>query len=92
MGKKVNRDREKVLSKTDIKANNILKAVEAYETKNNKFLIWRVIVFFRYSPSSVAYHIKEKHKIRYLLNSTIERQKLTPIKKAVLKDYIYNYL
>ena len=39
MGKKVNRDREKVLSKTDIKANNILKAVEAYEAKDSNLLI-----------------------------------------------------
>jgi hypothetical protein len=35
MGKKVNRDREKVLSKADIKANNILKAVKAYEAEDS---------------------------------------------------------
>ena len=36
MGKKVNRDREKILSKADIKANNILKAVEAYEAEGTE--------------------------------------------------------
>jgi hypothetical protein len=39
MGKRVNRDREKILSKADIKANNILKAVEAYEAEGSDLLL-----------------------------------------------------
>jgi hypothetical protein len=30
MGKKINRDREKIQSKADVKADKIIKAVEAY--------------------------------------------------------------
>ena len=39
MAKKVKRDREKVLSKADIKVENIFKAVEAYQAPENEFLM-----------------------------------------------------
>jgi len=40
MTKKVKRDREKVLLKADIKVENILKAVEAYQAPGSEFLMW----------------------------------------------------
>ncbi len=90
MGKKLNRDREKILSKTDIKTNNILKAVKIYEVEDSELLIRRAAVLFLYSPFLVFYYIKERDEVRYLLDSIIKRQKLTPIKKTILKDYIYD--
>ncbi len=39
MVKKRSQDREKVLSKTDIKTENIIKTVEAYKAEDFEFLI-----------------------------------------------------
>jgi hypothetical protein len=35
MGKKINRDREKIQSKADVKADKIFKAVKAYQAPNS---------------------------------------------------------
>jgi hypothetical protein len=35
MGKKINRDREKIQSKADFKADKIFKAVKAYQAPNS---------------------------------------------------------
>jgi hypothetical protein len=63
IGKKVNRDREKVLSKADIKANNILKAVKAYEAEDSDLLIRRAATLFHYSITSISNHIKERNDV-----------------------------
>ncbi len=91
MGKNVNRDREKILSKTNIKANNIFKAVEAYEAKDSNLLIQRAAALFHYSSTSISNHINARKDVQYLPDLTIKHQKLTPIEKATLKDHIYDY-
>ena len=89
IGKKVNRYREKILLKTDIKINNIFKVVEAYE--DSGFLIRRAATLFYCSPASISNYINARKDVQYLLDLVIKYQKLTPIEEAVLKDYIYNY-
>jgi hypothetical protein len=91
MGKKVNRDREKILSKTDIKANNILKAVEAYEAEDSDLLMRRAVALFYYSSASISNHINARKDVQYLPDLAVKYQKLILIEKTVLKDYIYNY-
>jgi hypothetical protein len=39
MGKKINRDREKIQLKVDVKADKILKAVKAYQAPDSQFLL-----------------------------------------------------
>jgi hypothetical protein len=90
MGKKVNRDREKVLLKADIKANNILKAVKAYEAEDSDFLIRRAAALFHCFIISISNHIKERNDVQYLPDLAVEHQKLTPIEEAALKDHIYD--
>jgi hypothetical protein len=53
MGKKINRDRERILSKADIKANNILKAVKTYEAEDSDLSIRRAAALFHYSLTVV---------------------------------------
>ena len=91
MGKKVNRDREKILSKADIKANNILKAVEAYEAKDSDLLMRRVAALFYYFPVLIFNYINARKDVQYLPDLVIKYQKLTPIEETILKDHIYNY-
>jgi hypothetical protein len=91
IGKKVNRDCEKILSKADIKANNILKAVKAYETEDSDLSMRRAAALFHCSITSISNHIKERNDVQYLPDLTIKYQKLTPIEKAVLKDHIHDY-
>jgi hypothetical protein len=90
MGKKVNRDREKILSKTDIKVNNIFKAVEAYETEDSDLSMRRAVAFFYYSPTLISNYINARKDVQYLLDLVIKHQKLTPIEEAALKDHIHN--
>jgi hypothetical protein len=91
MGKKVNRDREKILSKIDIKANNIFKAVEAYKAEDSDLLIRRAVVLFYYSFISISNYINARKDVQYLLDLIIEYQKLTLIEEVVLKNHIHNY-
>jgi hypothetical protein len=91
MGKKVNRDREKILSKADIKANNILKAVEAYEAENSDLSMRRAATLFHRSPASISNHINARKDVQYLSDLAIEHQKLTPIEEAALKDHIHDF-
>jgi hypothetical protein len=91
MGKKVNRDRENVLSKADIKANNILKAVETYEAEDSDLLMRRAAALFYYSTTSISNHIKERNDVQYLPDLAVKHQKLTPIEEAALKDHIHDY-
>jgi hypothetical protein len=91
MGKKVNRDREKILTKTDIKVNNIFKAVETYEAEDSDLSIRRAAALFHYSSASISNHINARKDVQYLLDLAVEYQKLTLIEEAVLKNYIYNY-
>jgi hypothetical protein len=72
MGKKVNRDREKILSKADIKANNILKAVKAYETEDNDLTMRRAATLFHYFSTSISNHINAKKDVQYLPDLTIK--------------------
>src|SRR6266498_1314253 len=90
MGKKVNRDRENILLKTDIKANNILKAVEAYEAKDSDFLMRRAAALFYCSPVLIFNYINARKDVQYLPDLVVEYQKLISIEEAVLKDYIYD--
>jgi intergrase/recombinase len=90
MGKKVNRDREKILSKADIKANNILKAVEAHEAEDSDLLMRRAAALFHCSPASISNHINARKDVQYLPDLAVEYQKLTPIEEAVLKDHIHD--
>jgi hypothetical protein len=64
MGKKVNRDREKILSKADIKANNILKAVEAYEAEDSDLSMRRAAALFYYFPASISNHINARKDVQ----------------------------
>jgi hypothetical protein len=91
MGKKVNRDREKILSKADIKANNIFKAVEAYETEDSDLSMRRAAALFHYSPASISNHINAKKDVQYLPDLVIKYQKLISIEEIALKDHIHNY-
>jgi hypothetical protein len=91
MGKKINRDREKILSKADIKANNILKAVKTYETENSDLTMRRAAALFHYSPVSISNHINARKDVQYLPDLAIKYQKLTPIEEAALKDHIHDY-
>jgi hypothetical protein len=91
MGKKVNRNREKILLKIDIKANNIFKAVEAYEAEDSDFSIRRAAALFHYSSVSISNHINARKDVQYLLDLAIEYQKFISIEEAVLKDHIYDY-
>jgi hypothetical protein len=89
MGKKVNRDREKILSKADIKANNILKAVEAYEAEDSDLLMRRAAALFYYFPALISNHINARKDVQYLPDLTVKHQKLTSIEEAALKDHIH---
>jgi hypothetical protein len=91
MGKKVNRDREKILSKADIKANNIFKTVEAYEAEDSDLSIRRAAALFHYSFASISNHINARKDVQYLSDLTVEYQKFTPIEETALKNYIHNY-
>jgi predicted transcriptional regulator len=91
IGKKVNRDREKILSKTDIKTNNILKAVKAYETENSDLSIRRAATLFHYSSASISNYINARKDVQYLSDLAIKYQKFTPIEEAALKDHIHNF-
>jgi hypothetical protein len=90
MGKKVNRDREKVLSKADIKANNILKAVKAYEAEDSDLSMRRAATLFHCSTTSISNHIKKRNDVQYLPDLAVKHQKLTPIEEAALKDHIHD--
>jgi Tc5 transposase DNA-binding domain/helix-turn-helix, Psq domain len=87
--KKVKRDREKVLSKADIKFENILKAVEAYQAPRSELSMRQAAALFHCSHSSVSNHINETKSMQYMLDLTIEQQKLTPMEEAALKDHIH---
>ena len=91
MGKKVNRDLEKILSKADIKVNNILKAVEAYETKDSDLLMWRAATLFHCSPASISNYINARKDVQYLPDLIVKHQKFIPIEEAALKNHIYDY-
>jgi hypothetical protein len=91
MGKKVNRDREKILSKIDIKANNILKAVEIYEAEDSDFSMRRAAALFYCSSASISNYINARKDVQYLLDLIVEYQKFTSIEETALKDHIYNY-
>jgi hypothetical protein len=90
IGKKVNRDREKILSKTDIKANNILKAVETYEAENSDLSMRRAAALFHCSPASISNYINARKDVQYLLDLAVEYQKFISIEKTALKDHIHN--
>jgi hypothetical protein len=72
MGKKVNRDREKILLKADIKANNILKAVEAYETEDSDLIMRRAAALFHCFLVSISNHINAKKDVQYLPDLAIK--------------------
>jgi hypothetical protein len=91
ISKKVNRDREKILLKADIKANNIFKAVEAYEAEDNDLSMRRAAAFFHYFSASISNHINAKKDVQYLLNLVVKYQKLTLIEEVALKNHIYDY-
>jgi len=91
MGKKVNRDRENILLKTDIKANNILKAVEAYEAKDSDLLIQRVTTLFHCSSALISNYINARKDVQYLPDLIVKHQKFIPIEEAALKNHIYDY-
>jgi hypothetical protein len=91
IGKKVNRDREKILSKADIKANNILKAVEAYEAENSNLIMRRVAALFHCFPASISNHINARKDVQYLSDLAVKYQKLIPIEEVALKDHIHDY-
>jgi hypothetical protein len=90
MGKKVNRDREKILSKADIKVNNIFKAVKVYEVEDSDFSMRRAAVLFHCSPTSISNYINARKDVQYLSDLAVEYQKLTPIEEVALKDHIYD--
>jgi hypothetical protein len=88
MGKKINRDREKIQSKADVKADKILKAVEAYQAPDSQFLLRQAAALFECSHSLISNHINEQKSIQYLFDHAVERQKLIPVEEAALKDHI----
>ena len=90
MSKKVNRDREKILSKADIKANNILKAVEAYEAEDSDLSMRRAAALFHCSSASISNHINARKDVQYMPDLAVEYQKLTPIEETALKDHIHD--
>ncbi len=72
MGKKLNRDREKILSKTNIKTNNIFKTVKTYKAKDSDLSIRRAATLFHYSPASISNHINARKDVQYLPDLTIK--------------------
>jgi hypothetical protein len=90
IGKKINRDREKILSKIDIKINNIFKTVEIYEIEDSDLSMQRVVILFYYFPASIFNYINARKDVQYLSDLIIKYQKLTSIEKAALKDHIYD--
>jgi hypothetical protein len=88
MVKKRNQDREKVLLKTDIKAENIIKAVKAYEAEGFELLIRQAAAFYHYSHSLISNHLNKEKEIMYLPDLAVELQKLILVEKITLKDHI----
>jgi hypothetical protein len=56
----IDRTREKVKSKADIKAENIQNAVDAYQAPGNELSMRQAATLVHCSKSSVANHINEK--------------------------------
>jgi hypothetical protein len=89
MVKKRSQDREKVLSKADIKAENIIKAVKAYEAKDSEFLMRQAAALYHYSHSLISNHLNKEKEIIYLPNLGVELQKLISVEEVALKDHIH---
>jgi hypothetical protein len=85
---KSKRDREKIQSKADTMAENILKAVEAYQAPDGELSMRQAASLFHCSHSSISNHINEEKSMHYLPDHAVERQKLTPVEEAALKDHI----
>jgi hypothetical protein len=66
MGKKINRDREKIQSKADVKADKILKAVEAYQAPDSQLSLRQAAPLFECSHFSISNHINEQKSIQYM--------------------------
>jgi hypothetical protein len=81
--------RKKVKSKADIKAKNIQNAVTPIRPlpPRSELSIRQAATLFHCSKSSVANHINEK-EIQYLPDLAVDRQKLTSVEEAALKDHI----
>jgi hypothetical protein len=91
MAKKRSQDREKVLSKADIKAENIIKAIEAYKAEGSELSMRQAADLYHYSHSSISNHLNKKKEVMYLPNLGVEFQKLIPVEEAALKDHIHKY-
>jgi hypothetical protein len=89
MVKKRSQDREKVLLKADIKAENIIKAVKAYEAEGSELLMRQAAALYYYSHSLISNHLNKEKEVMYLPDLAVELQKLIPVEKAALKDYIH---
>jgi hypothetical protein len=89
MVKKRSQDREKVLSKADIKAENIIKTVKAYEAEGSELSMRQAAALYHCSHSSISNHLNKKKEVMYLPDLAVELQKLTPIEEAALKDHIH---
>jgi hypothetical protein len=66
MGKKINRDREKIQSKADVKADKIFKVVEAYQAPGSQLLLREIAALFECSHFSISNHINEQKSIQYM--------------------------
>jgi hypothetical protein len=66
MGKKINRDREKIQSKADIKADKILKTVKAYQAPDSQLSLRQAAALFECSHFSISNHINEQKSIQYM--------------------------
>jgi hypothetical protein len=62
MGKKINRDREKIQSKADVKVDKIFKAVKAYQAPDSQLSLRQVAALFECSHSSIFNYINEQKK------------------------------
>jgi hypothetical protein len=63
MGKKINRNREKIQLKADVKADKILKAVKAYQGPNSQLSLREAAALFECFYFSISNHINEQKSI-----------------------------
>jgi hypothetical protein len=72
MAKKRSQDREKILSKADIKAENIIKAIEAYEAEGSELSMRQAAALYHCSYSSIFNHLNKEKEVMYLPDLGVE--------------------
>jgi hypothetical protein len=89
MAKKRSQDREKVLLKADIKAENIIKIIKIYKAEGSELSMRQAAALYHYSHFSISNHLNKKKKVMYLSDLGVEFQKFILVKETALKDHIH---